>query len=368
MTIFPATNLIPVSLHQLAYIINQRGASEVVVCGLRQSGRTGITRVLAELLSYHNPLWEAVAPEEPIGLTSAESVQKLEVMELGKILEVRPVSVIGSSGFSVRQGELREALEPLPENTLRIMIETRTPPGDNKCGNTALFVTIDGLCYYTGVGYDRHEEVPRYVIQGVPTRMGVSVLEQDLRGSERKNDLEMFFVYLHAGFVQQLNLTLFGGGADWPDDAKVEELPKEMPVEWREHILARNTPHPVYDAIRHAKKKPIPFQITGHSAKKVNEVAAMLSDMAKLNLHPQPLKDDGYVVQKVVMGSHPQYSAFVRYVNPKDAKDTYEHIFVSSPNELAVYQAAQLASNRLSVMLEMPRKLFGQDVLTIGSL
>lgn len=368
MTIFPATNLIPVSLHQLAYIINQRGASEVVICGLRQSGRTGITRVLAELLSYHNQLWEAVAPEEPIGLTSAESAQKLEVMEFGKILEVRPVSVIGSTGFSVRQGELREALEPLPENTLRIMIDTRTPAGNSKSGNTALFVTIDGLCYYTGVGYDQHEEVPRYMIQGAPTWMGISVLEQNLRSSERKNDLEMFFVYLHAGFVQQLNLTLFGGGADWSDGVKVEELPKEMSVEWREHILTHNTLHPVYDAVRQAKPKPLTFQPVGVESRAADEAITEIKEMAALTFYQQAGKEDGYLARRVAVKTDDGFSVVITYIDPKDSTKSYDQVAAFGDNEAAAYHVGQFLSQRLAVMLDMPQKLFGQNIVTLGSL
>ena len=368
MTIFPAVNLIPVSLHQLAYIINQRGASEVVICGLRQSGRTGITRVLAKLLTHHNPLWEAVAPEEPIGLTSVESSQKLEVMELGEIFEAPPVSVIGSTGFSVRQGELREALEPLPENTLRIMIDTRTPAGDNKSGNTAMFVTIDGLCYHTGVGYDYHEEVPRYMIQGAPTWMGSSVLEQDLRGSERKSDLEMFFTYLHAGFVQQLNLTLFGGGADWPDGVKVEELPKEMLAEWREHILACNTLHPVYQTVRQAKPKPLSFQPCGVESYKADEAVAEIKEMAALTFYPQAGKEDGYLARRVAVKTDDGFTVVITYIDPKDSTKSYDQVVAHGDDEKAAYRVGQFLSQRLAVMLEMPQKMFGHNIVTLGSL
>lgn len=363
-----ASNLIPVSLHQLAYIINQRGVTEVVVCGLRQSGRTGLTRVLAQVLASFNPLWEAVAPEELIEAESMDTNRKLEAAVLGDVFEVPTVTRLNTTGHVVRQGELREAETPLPEGTLRLMLDTRRPHFGAQLGNSAIFVTLDGLCYHAGIGFDGTGEVPRYLLQGAPTWVNSSQLAQDLMAADRKNDLDMFFEFQHAGYINHLDLLRFGEPTEWPEGLEVVDIQRKVPVEWKQHMLTFNLLHPVYDAIRQAKKKPIPFQVTGHDAKKVNEVAAILSDMARLNLHPQPLKDDGYVVQKVVVGNHPQYSAFIRYVNPKDTNDTYEHIFVSSPNEMAVYQAALLASNRLSVMLEVPRKMFGHDVLTIGSL
>lgn len=367
MSIFPATNLISVSLQQLAYIINQRGVNEVVVCGLRQSGRTGITRVLAKLMSYHNPLWEAAAPEEPIGLTSAESAQKLELMELGEIHELPPVAVIPSTGFSVRQGDLRDCLGRLPENTLRVMIDTRTPPNVNKAGNTALFVTIDGLCYHSGIGYDHHEEVPRYILQGAPTWMVSSQLEQNLRGY-RKSDLETYFNFLHAGFVHQLNLSLFGGGADWPEGVKVEELPKEIPAEWRDHILTHNTLHPVYVAICQAKPKPLTFLPAGVESYKADEAVAELKAMAEVTFYPQAGKEDGYLAHRVSVKTDDGFTVVITYVNPKDVSDAYEQVVAQGDDELSAYRVGQFLAQRLAVRLEMPQKLFGQNILTIGSL
>lgn len=368
MITFPATNLIPVSTQQLAFIINQRGVNEVVVCGLRQSGRTGITRVLAKLLSFHNPLWEAVAPEEPIGLTSVESAQKLEGMEYGEIFEIPPVSVIGSTGFSVRQADLRECLEPLPENTLRVMIETRPVPGDKKSGNTAMFVTIDGLCYHAGAGYYGNEEIPRYILQGAPTWMGSEVLAQNLRDGEHKSDLEMFFTYLHVGFVQQLNITLFGGGAEWPEGVKVEELPEQMPAEWRDHLLTHNTLHPVYDAVRQARPKPLTFQPTGVESYKADEAVAEIKAMAAMTFYPQAGKEDGYLVRRVSVRNDDGFTVVITYANPKNVTDTYEQLIAHSDDEVAAYRVGQFLSQRLAVMLDMPQKMFGQNIVTIGSL
>lgn len=362
------SNVIPVSLPQLAFIINQQGYKEVLICGLRQSGRTSMTRLLADLLRYSNPLWEAVAPEEPGEVRSRETSEPLAVKQ-GPLMEALPkIAELPLSDMHVRQADLMEARLPCPDGQLRVMLHTSREYTDVKNGPSFVFVTINGLRYYAVAVFNGEGDVPSYTLNGAPGAFESDRVSDELYKKSSKDDVDTLLQTIHESFRMRSQIIRFSQMRTGGEDALVTLLAEELPQAYADHMLTTNTLAPEYQALLRRKPEPIHFTRTGPGTKEANDFAVLLTDISQVKIIQQPKLDDCYVIASVKMTKINDHGAYLRYVHRDNPKDELIHHFISGESESAVYRVAHWASLHLSVMFEVPRKLFGQDVLTIGSL
>lgn len=365
---FKASNVISVTMPQLAFIINQHNYKEVLICGLRQSGRTCMTRLMADLLRHANPFWEAVAPEESEGMCSREASERLIVKQGNEQATIQTTAGIAVGGRTVRQADLMEAQLDCPPEQLRLMLHTPREFTGIKTGASFVFATINQVRYYSVVSFDGEGEIPCYTLHGTPGAYDADRIAGDLYASDNKDDVTVLLEIIHEGFRMRSQIAGFTHARTNPTDAPIQLIAEQLPQAYADYMLSKNTLVPEYQALMRHKPEPIHFTRTGPSRKEAHAFAALIADIAHVNVLQQPELDERYIIAGIKMTKVNDHGAYLRYIDRNNPDDEVMAQFISGENEEAVYRTAHWASMYLSVMFEVPRQLFGHDIVSIGSL